>query len=179
MSCALARSLYQQASTRSKGKGSSICATVEKKNLMMQASRGRVQYVPIGNHTLQQRVKKMCAEAGIGGHKTNHSLRATGTTELIKRGAPEKLIQERTGYRSLEALRTYERLSEEQRKAASALLSVPNHLPHYSHIVNTSTSTKTQAAPSTHGVSSMPVSFQILQGCTINIIGSPILCTVY
>ena len=145
-----------------------------KNSLMMQASRGTVQY-----HTLQQMVKKMCADAGIGGHKTNHRLRATGATELFKTGAPEKLIQERTGHCSLEALRTCERSSEEQHKAASALLSAPNHLPHYSHIVNTSTSTKTQAieihqaAPSTQGVSNMPVSFQNLQGCTINIIGSP------
>ena len=67
--------------------------------------------------TLQQMVKKMCSDAGIGGHKTNHSLRATGASELFKRGAPEKLIQERTGHRSLEALRTYERSSEEQHKA--------------------------------------------------------------
>ena len=48
--------------------------------------------VPFGNHTLQQMVKKMCSNTGIGGHKTNHSLRATGVTELFKRGAPEKLI---------------------------------------------------------------------------------------
>ena len=133
--------------------------------------------VPLGNHTLQQMVKKMCSDAGIGGHKTNHSLRATGATELFKRGAPEKLIQERTGHRSLEALRTYERSSEEQHKAASTLLSAPSHLSHYSHIVNTSTKTQAieihQATPSTQGFSSMPVSFQNLQGCTINIIGSP------
>jgi integrase len=47
--------------------------------------------VPLGKHTLQQKVKKMCAEAGISSHKTNHSLRATGATELYKKGAPEKL----------------------------------------------------------------------------------------
>ena len=91
--------------------------------------------------------KKMCSDAGIGGHKTNHSLRATGATEFFKRGAPEKLIQEQTGHRSLKALRTYERLCEEQYKAISTLISTPgpspSHLPHCSHIVNTSTSTKT------------------------------------
>ena len=59
--------------------------------------------VPLGKHTLQQKVKKICADAGVCGNKTNHSLRATGATELYKRGAPEKLIQERTGYRSLES----------------------------------------------------------------------------
>ena len=83
--------------------------------------------VPLGKHTLQQKVKKMCADAGINGNKTNHSLRATGATELYKRGVPEKLIQERTGHRSLESLRTYERTSEEQHKAASSVLSASSH----------------------------------------------------
>ena len=71
------------------------------------ASKPWYSAVLVGNHTLQQMVKKMCSDAGIG-HKTNHSLRATGATELSKRGTPEKLIQERTGHCSLEALRTYE-----------------------------------------------------------------------
>ena len=64
--------------------------------------------VPIGKHTLNQKVKSMCLQAGISGNKTNHSLRATGATRLYEKGAPEKLIQERTGHRSLEALRAYE-----------------------------------------------------------------------
>ena len=124
--------------------------------------------VPVGNHTLQQMIKKMCSDAGIGGLKMNHSLRATGATELFKRGAPKKLIQEQTRHRSLGALRIYERLSEEQHKAVSTLLSTPDpsHLTQAIEIH--------QAAPSTQrSVSSMPVSFQNLQGCTINIIGSP------
>ena len=50
----------------------------------------------------------MCSEAEISGNKTNHSLRATAATEMFRRGVPEKLIQERTGHRSLEALRSYE-----------------------------------------------------------------------
>ena len=35
-------------------------------------------------------------------------------TEMFRSGAPEKLIQERTGHRSLEALRCYERIDEAQ-----------------------------------------------------------------
>ena len=65
----------------------------------------------------------MCTLAGIKGHKTNHSLTATAATEMFRRGAPEKLIQERTGHCSLEALRSYERLDEVQHKAASSILS--------------------------------------------------------
>jgi integrase len=35
---------------------------------------------------------------------TNHSLRATGATRLFEANVPEKLIQERTGHRSIDAL---------------------------------------------------------------------------
>ncbi len=42
---------------------------------------------------------------------------------MFRYGAPEKLIQERTGHRSIEALRTYEQLDEVQHKAVSTMLS--------------------------------------------------------
>ena len=44
-------------------------------------------------------------QAGVAAHKTNHSLHVTGATQLYEKGAPENLIQERTGHRYLEALR--------------------------------------------------------------------------
>ena len=58
-------------------------------------------------------VKDMFAEVGIAG-KTNHSLRATGATNLYTANVPEKMIQQCTGHRLLKALRTYERTTEEQ-----------------------------------------------------------------
>ena len=79
--------------------------------------------VPIGKNTLQNMVTNMCSEANIQGAKTNHSLRATAATHMFQSGIPEKVIQERTGHRSLEGLRSYERLSEQQHKTASKLLS--------------------------------------------------------
>ena len=66
----------------------------------------------------------MCREAGIGGHKTNHSLRATAATQMFRQGAPEKVIQERTGHRSLEALHSYERLDEVQLAQSSVISTV-------------------------------------------------------
>ena len=36
-------------------------------------------------------VKTMCTEANIEGRFTNHSLRATGATELFQKEVPEKL----------------------------------------------------------------------------------------
>ena len=63
--------------------------------------------IPIGRNKLSQMVSEMCKLANISGHKTNHSLRATGATELYKAEVPEKIIQERTGHCSLECLRMY------------------------------------------------------------------------
>ena len=54
--------------------------------------------VPVGRDTLQKKFHLMCEQAGIKGSKTNHSLRATGATELYESGVPEKLIQESTGH---------------------------------------------------------------------------------
>lgn len=62
-------------------------------------------------------------ETNIKGCKTNHSLRATAATQMFQEGVPEKIIQERTGHRSLEGLRAYEHLCEPQHKAVSSLLS--------------------------------------------------------
>ena len=51
--------------------------------------------VPIGRNSLAKMIPEMSKEAGIDGNKTNHSLRATGATELYSAGVPEKIIQER------------------------------------------------------------------------------------
>ena len=59
-------------------------------------------------------MKTMSSDAGLGKGVTNHSLRAYGATELFHSNVPEKLVQQRTGHRSLEALRKYERIAEEQ-----------------------------------------------------------------
>ena len=59
-------------------------------------------------------MKNMCNKAGISGGFTNHSPRAYGATALFQAKVPEKLIQQRTGHRSLESLRQYERTSESQ-----------------------------------------------------------------
>ena len=78
--------------------------------------------VPIGKEKLRTMVRDMCAEAGITEKKTNHSLRATGASHMFSASVPEKLIQSRTGHRSLEALRLYERPSHEQQQAVSNVL---------------------------------------------------------
>ena len=76
--------------------------------------------VPIGRNRLDCMMKTMCQEAGTSVTYTNHSLRAYGTTTMFRAGVPQKLVQQCTGHKSLEALHQYERPSERQ------LLDVPN-----------------------------------------------------
>ena len=56
---------------------------------------------PVGHNTLQKLIPTACSEAGIKGHRTNHSLRATAATALYKAGIDEQLIMEQTGHVSL------------------------------------------------------------------------------
>ena len=81
--------------------------------------------VPVGRDTLQKIFHLMCKQAGIKGNKLNHSLRATGATQLYESVVPKKLIQERTGHCSLEALRVYERMNVQHKAVSSILLSAP------------------------------------------------------
>jgi len=76
---------------------------------------------PCGRNFLGGVVKSVCEEVGVYG-KTNHSLRATGTTRLFAANVPEKLIAERTGHRSTDALRMYERTSVKQQETVSSII---------------------------------------------------------
>ena len=67
--------------------------------------------VPVSKHTLSEKLAKMRLLAGIERRITNHSLRATSATQMYEQCVPEKVIQERMGHQSLEALHVYERTS--------------------------------------------------------------------
>lgn len=58
-----------------------------------------------------------------GKYFTNYSLRATGTTALFDAGIPECIIQKRTGHKSLDSLRTYQRVTLSQEHAVAQILS--------------------------------------------------------
>ena len=64
----------------------------------------------VGKNTLGNTVKKLCSMAGIEGHYTNHSLRATTATRGLVNGIPEKIVMERTGHRDVRSLQKYRRL---------------------------------------------------------------------
>ena len=73
----------------------------------------------LGINQISKTVKRMCQSAGIGGHRTNHSLRATAASRLYAKNFDEQLICETTGHRS-SSVRQYKRTSDDQRKAISA-----------------------------------------------------------
>ena len=75
---------------------------------------------PVGCDKLVKYLETMCREAGIT-KKTNHSLRATGTTALFRANVPKKLIRDVTGHKS-NSLQLYRRSTEEQKKAVSKIL---------------------------------------------------------
>lgn len=68
-------------------------------------------------------MKEVCLEGGVGGRKSNHSLRATGASNMYQAGVPEKLIQERTGHLSTDGVRHYKRTTLGQQRAVSQVLS--------------------------------------------------------
>ena len=128
--------------------------------------------MPLGKDTLRSKLNTMCKQAGISGNKTNHSLRATSATQMYNSGVPEKIIQERTGHRSLEALRMYERINQRQHQAVSSVLSTPVQSTSYNHYIESErvkVSHTTSEAPQTTQYATVNYSFQNLHGCTINI----------
>ena len=130
---------------------------------------------PVGKNTLENKLKKMCSLAGIEGCVTNHSLRATSVTQMYECGVPEKVIQERTGHKSLEALRVYERTNAQQHETVSKVLSAP-HPRTYNEQVQISrqhASFSSLSLKQPCNTQSVSISLNNLQGCTININNTP------
>ena len=76
----------------------------------------------IGANTLATTMKRLCSKAGVGGYKTNHSLRVTSATRLFQCGTDEQLIMRRTGHRSTDGVRVYKCSSDEQEALLSKVL---------------------------------------------------------
>ena len=121
--------------------------------------------VPIGKNKLSGMVKAICLEAGLAGSYTNHSLRASGATALFSSGVSEALVQHRTGHRSLEGLRKYERVTAEQELQVSSILSAPWHTEKLQP-----TSSERSRHPSIPSDGHLPLSLAgcSFSGCTIN-----------
>ena len=75
--------------------------------------------IPIGKNNLGKMVKE---DGNIAGRKTNHSLLATGVSDLFQAGVPDKMIQERSGHLSKDGRRQYQRTTLEQEADVSKVL---------------------------------------------------------
>ncbi len=65
----------------------------------------------------------MAASAGLSGEKTIHSARKTMVTCLTKNSAPETQIIQLTGHKNLQNLNSYKKVSLQQQKKMSHVLS--------------------------------------------------------
>ena len=131
--------------------------------------------IPVGKNMLQKMLPTMCEEAGIT-RRTNHSLRATGATDMFHANIPEKVIQSRTGHLSLKALRMYENPTDEQHSAACSVLvdrrsvTPPEVLKPTQPLAGPVPSTMVQASSTTHDTSVVPSAlFGSARNCTINV----------
>ena len=70
----------------------------------------------VGHNWLANVIPRLFMKAGISGHYTNHSLRATAATRLFDAGIDEQLIMSRTGHSSSGGVRSYKRVTEQLRE---------------------------------------------------------------
>ena len=75
----------------------------------------------------------MCKNAGLVGTFTNHSLRATAVSRMYELGLTEKAIMKRSGNRSVEGVRSY------QREEVDGELKVSNALSSSAGVVRATT----------------------------------------
>lgn len=143
------------------------------KNIPTDAAKPWFTLIPIGWNKLDRYVREMFEEAGIHG-KTNHCLRVTGATRMYRSGIPEKTIQSRTGHKSVDALRVYERPGQEQQQmACNALTDVSNCQSLSSNLG----AGKPQSARPWFNLPmtpSVPPTFTF-SGCSVNVFTAPIM----
>ena len=126
--------------------------------------------VPVGKNKLSSMVKTMCSLAGIEGNKTNHSLRSFGVSSMFEQQIPEKIIQERSGHRSLDALRVYEKTTNQQKVEASRVMSMPS-TSEASHVMSMPSTSEEQKKPMERSEEKPQVSSpdpQMFQGCSFS-----------
>ena len=64
-------------------------------------------HTPVGHNMLSCTVSRLFEEAGVTGHFTKHSLRATAATRMFDAGIDEQLIMHRTGHSSSVGVHSY------------------------------------------------------------------------
>ena len=102
------------------------CSALYKYPLATKKLRASTWYTdkPVGVKSLKKIVSNLAKEAGLVGHYSNHSLRASTATRMYQSGVDEQVIKEITGHKS-DSVRSYKRTSEELLRHASATIVRP------------------------------------------------------
>lgn len=82
------------------------------------------QKSPVGHNTLSGTIPCLFKAAGIAGHFSNHSLRATSATRLFEAGLDEQLIMLCTGHSSNAVVRSYKHTTKQLQEKTSEILNV-------------------------------------------------------
>ena len=113
----------------------------------------------------------MCHEAGLKGNYSNHSGRVTAVARLYDAGIGEKAIIRRSGHRSIEGVRTYQREDVDANVAVSNALScaTKSSASDSATYVDVDDATLVAACEDYEksGISNLDIS-GILQGATVN-----------
>ena len=90
----------------------------------LKKPNGKVWYTKtsVGHNTLGRTVSRLCKTSEIPGFKTHHSLCVTAATRLFYSDVDEQLIMSRTGHCSLEGVKTYKWVSDDQKEQVSTVL---------------------------------------------------------
>lgn len=131
----------------------------------------------VGYNTLKGFISKLFTTSGLKGVYTNHSLRATSITRMFKADVPEKIIAEKSGHKSLKALRMYEQTSSLQEQAAGVAIINGGHHSDFKLDSSEMEKSDNNASASGQGKSSrsdispfqLPTFSGKLEDCTINI----------
>ena len=80
------------------------------------------QMLPVGHNTLANTIPRLLKAAGISGHFTNHSLRATSATHMFDAGIDQQLIMSCTAHSSTSGVGSYKRVTEQLQEKTSKML---------------------------------------------------------
>ena len=121
----------------------------------------------VGVNTIKQFLPKICSSIGTNAKYTNHSLRATAITRMFNGSIPEKVIAEKSGHKSIKALRCYEKTSLQQEQVSGHMISgidIPKEEPNLETATSALKKDQDSAKPNpVHEFSAT------LNNCTINI----------
>jgi len=131
----------------------------------------------VGYNTLKGFVTKIFSETEVKCDYTNHSLRATSITRMFTSKVPEKIIAEKSGHRSLAALRSYEHTSCELEQAAGRAIVSDDRLSYDNQMAKIESSITTNMDPPVDAdtkqlenslKTALPTFSGKMENCTIN-----------